>query len=50
MDSRIGDEIYRQIKEYALSRTAKSKNLRHDDKHALRVKENALKIIRLRDN
>jgi HD superfamily phosphodiesterase len=47
MNSRIDDETYKKIKEYALSKMAKSTNARHDDEHVTRVKNNALKIIKL---
>jgi hypothetical protein len=47
VDNRIDNETYRRIKSYALTAMAGSKQLRHDDKHVERVKQNALKIIKL---
>jgi hypothetical protein len=47
MDNGLSDDTYREIKAYAIARMAKTKDSGHDDKHILRVKNNALKIVRL---
>ena len=49
MENKINEEEYLLIKKYALSRMAKSTNPAHNDSHVRRVKNNALKIIRLLD-
>lgn len=43
----IPDDLYKTIKAYALLRMRKTKDPRHDDKHVERVKNNALKIIKI---
>lgn len=45
----IPDEVYKKIKRYAILSMEKSKNKRHDHKHVLRVKNNALKIVKILD-
>ncbi|HJX45677.1 MAG TPA: HD domain-containing protein [Patescibacteria group bacterium] len=47
MISQLSDNTYKQIKTYSLSRMAKLKDSNHNDEHVIRVKNNALKIIRL---
>ena len=47
MDDRLSDKTYREIKRYALSAMAETKQLRHDNKHTTRVKANAIKIIKI---
>lgn len=47
MDEKLSDEAYREIEAYALSQMAKLKNASHNDEHVIRVKNDALKIIKL---
>ncbi len=47
MNEKISDETYKKIKMYALSQMAKLKNASHNDAHVVRVKNNALKIVRI---
>ena len=47
MDEKISDDVYRQIKAYALSHMSKIKSDNHNDKHVVRVKNNALKIVKI---
>ena len=47
MESQLSDDTYKQIKEYALSEMAKLKDSNHNNEHVIRVKNNALKIIKL---
>lgn len=47
MNEKLNDETYERIKVYALSQMAKLKNANHNDAHVIRVKDNALKIVRI---
>ena len=47
MDEKLSEKTYQEIKTYALSRMARLKDANHNNKHVVRVKNNALKIIKL---
>ena len=47
MNERLSEETYKGIKVYALSQMARLKNANHNDAHVIRVKNNALKIVRI---
>ena len=49
MNEKLSEETYKEIKVYALSQMAKLKKASHNDEHVIRVKDNALKIIKLLD-
>lgn len=43
----LGNDVYKDIEKYAFSQIVKSKDINHDKNHILRVRDNALKIVRL---
>jgi hypothetical protein len=47
MEEKLNEGTYEKVKAFALSQMAKVKDVSHNDKHTLRVQDNALRIIKL---